>query len=183
MANQNKGMKNLIVLLTENTQHLKAQYLDKTRAWARHDHKVSVERKAWSEARWCELFNLEPRWVEAGYKPEGGFFAFPKGFYSTQNSRDYRKLLTSAENIARIPIEEYLSDQKRKAVSHYEASIEKLSTRILAKGLNLENLTVEDGSVGVNINTVISDGVKRVVAQTIIASGEVQRPHYRYLVK
>ena len=36
---------------------------------------------------------------------------------------------------------------------------------------------------GINIDTIISDGEKQVKAQTICAWGEIQRPHYRYLVK
>lgn len=37
--------------------------------------------------------------------------------------------------------------------------------------------------LGVNIETTITDGVKKVRAFTIVAEGEIQRPHYRYLIK
>ena len=34
-----------------------------------------------------------------------------------------------------------------------------------------------------NMSTIITDGKKVVRAFTIIASGAIQKPHYRYLVK
>jgi hypothetical protein len=37
--------------------------------------------------------------------------------------------------------------------------------------------------VGVNFETTLSDGEKIVRAFTIVASGEIQKPHYRYLIK
>jgi hypothetical protein len=49
--------------------------------------------------------------------------------------------------------------------------------------LIVEKLVVETSHIGVNINTTLTDGEKTVRAFTIIASGEIQRPHYRYLVK
>ena len=68
------------------------------------------------------------------------------------------------------------------AISHYEDSIAKLAARIEAKGLNVSNLKVKTSHIGVNIETVLTDGSKTVKAFTIIAEGQVQRPHYRYLV-
>jgi hypothetical protein len=53
----------------------------------------------------------------------------------------------------------------------------------MKKGLNEENLKVVTSHIGININTTISDGDKTVKAWTIIAEGEIQKPHYRYLVK
>jgi hypothetical protein len=66
---------------------------------------------------------------------------------------------------------------------HYENSIVKLAYRIEKKGLNLDKITVKTSHIGVNINTWITDGEQTVHAYTIIASGEIQRPHYRYLIK
>ena len=38
-------------------------------------------------------------------------------------------------------------------------------------------------TIGVNIESIITDGTKTVRAWTIVAEGEIQRPHYRYLIK
>jgi hypothetical protein len=51
------------------------------------------------------------------------------------------------------------------------------------KGIDINNMKVVSGYVGVNVEMTISDGDKYVKAWTIVAEGTVQRPHYRYLVK
>ena len=78
-----------------------------------------------------------------------------------------------------IHIEWFVDNAKK----HFASSIEKLAYRLLEKGLNLDNLSFDTSHVDANISTTINDGDKSVRAWTIIASGEVQRPHYRYLIK
>ena len=68
-------------------------------------------------------------------------------------------------------------------MNHYNDSILKLALRIEKKELNQDKLELTTSHVDVNISTTITDGDKTVKAWTIIASGPVQRPHYRYLVK
>ena len=80
-------------------------------------------------------------------------------------------------------VENFMLAEEKKAELHYEGSIVKLANRIEKKGLIIEKLVVETSHIGVNINTTLTDGEKTVRAFTIIASGEIQRPHYRYLVK
>ena len=65
----------------------------------------------------------------------------------------------------------------------HESSIEKLAYRIEKKELDQSKLKTKTSHIGVNIETVLTDGEKTVRAWTIIASGMIQRPHYRYLVK
>jgi hypothetical protein len=80
-------------------------------------------------------------------------------------------------------VEKFLEKQVKEALEHYESSILKLSSKIEKKGLNIEKLEVKSGMVGVNFETTLSDGEKIVRAFTIVASGEIQKPHYRYLIK
>jgi hypothetical protein len=82
-----------------------------------------------------------------------------------------------------ISAEQYIGKEVKYAEMHYTNSIVKLADRISKKGLNMEVIEIKDASVGVNINTTITDGVKTVRAYTIVAEGEIQRPHYRYLIK
>jgi len=79
----------------------------------------------------------------------------------------------------------YLEKTWKLAEMHYQNSIVKLANRINNKKLNIKNLKAktEYSRVDVNISTIISDGEESVRAWTIIAGGEIQRPHYRYLVK
>lgn len=77
----------------------------------------------------------------------------------------------------------YMQKQNDAAEAHYENSIEKLAYRIMKKGLNTNNLKTTTSWIDQNINTTLTDGVKTVRAWTIVASGIVQKPHYRYLIK
>lgn len=77
----------------------------------------------------------------------------------------------------------FIANEVKEAKDHYTNSVLKLADRVTKKGLNLDVLTVKSGKVGVNIEVVITDGSKKITAQTIIASGPIQRPHYRYLVR
>lgn len=77
----------------------------------------------------------------------------------------------------------HIEKMVKNAKEHYEISIEKLAARIQKKGLNLDKLKTSTSHIGVNIETTLTDGNKTVRAFTIIAEGEIQRPHYRYLIK
>jgi hypothetical protein len=58
-----------------------------------------------------------------------------------------------------------------------------LAARVEAKELNIESIKVTSGFQNVNFECTITDGIKKVRAFTIIAEGEIVRPHYRYLIK
>jgi hypothetical protein len=58
-----------------------------------------------------------------------------------------------------------------------------LVDRIDKKNLDLNKLSIQSKSIGININMILTDGIKTIKAYTVIAEGCVQRPHYRYLVK
>jgi hypothetical protein len=78
---------------------------------------------------------------------------------------------------------EYITKRLKMAEIHYQNSIEKLANRILQKGL-IENLILfKTAKIGANIECQITDGTKTVKCWTITAWGEIQRPHYRFLVK
>lgn len=87
-----------------------------------------------------------------------------------------------ARDFTSISFEKYLENEIKAANEHYESSVYKLAGRVQAKGLEKE-LTITGGRLGLNFEVTITDGVKTVRAWTIIAEGEIQRPHYRYLVK
>ena len=82
-----------------------------------------------------------------------------------------------------MSLDEYINKELKLSEIHYDNSINKLAERIKLKDLNLDNLKVETSHIGVNINTTLTDGEKTIRAFTIIAGGDVQQPHYRYLIK
>ena len=80
-------------------------------------------------------------------------------------------------------VNDHVERMVKAAEKHYTNSIAKLALRIEKKGLNQDKIEMTTGYVDVNITTTITDGEKVVKAWTIIAGGEIQKPHYRYLVK
>jgi hypothetical protein len=79
---------------------------------------------------------------------------------------------------------EKLVEQQRTAASKwFDASVAKLAAKIQDKGINAETMTISNSHVNRNLNTLITDGDKKVKAQTIFANGAIKRPHFRYLIK
>jgi hypothetical protein len=171
----------LIAELTNKTQDLKNEYFEKIEAWAESFHALCVERLRWNEVKWCEYFGLTPEIKNAGTGME--FQGMPKGFYNTKNARRQEAIQSEARRIAKITPVQYIAKELKMAEQHYNYSIAKLAFRVEKKGLNIDFIEIVSGRVGVNIETMITDGILTVRAFTIIAQGEIQRPHYRYLIK
>ncbi len=152
--------KPLISALKENSQDLLVTYLERTEAWAKEQVKRTIakneEFKVWHKNNDWDTNKADY------YKLEKFVYTTPSWHYDEA---------------------EFVKRSLENAKEHYENSIIKLAYRIVAKGLNQNNLKFTNSHVGVNIDTIISDGEKQVKAQTICAWGEIQRPHYRYLVK
>ncbi len=144
---------NLAERLIEQTQDLKTAYIQKTIEWSIQDYK-----------RLKEFVN--------DYETN----------YDVSKEKKYYSLPACVVNM-NGKVEEYTKIQVEKAEKHYYNSIEKLALRIAKKGLNESNLKMSTSYLDPNISTTITDGEKTVRAFTIIASGMVQKPHYRYLVK
>ena len=144
---------NLVEKLTEQTQELKTAYIQKTIEW-------SIEE----------------------YKRLRDFANDFRANYDVHKEKKYFSLPACVVN-AKGKVEEFTEIQVKKAEIHYSNSIEKLAFRIAKKGLNENNLKMSTTYFDPNISTIITDGEKTVSAYTIIASGRVQKPHYRYLIK
>ena len=153
-------MNTLIDILKVETETLKIQYISMVKEWAYKEFERIEELSETYQAR--------------GSMKDMGL----DNYYSAQ-----KFLHRLGYSILQNGVEKYVELSEKKAVEHYILSIEKLALRIEAKGLNLENLSVMTSHIGVNIETVLTDGNKQVKAFTIIASGKIQKPHYRYLIK
>jgi hypothetical protein len=169
--------------LRSETESLRVQYVEKMAEWAVREYERAVEKKSWSAKEWAERYGVEAVWVEASYMSSKGFWSFPRGFHNSRTAVKYEREKNDAYRIAGMGREAYVEKMKKAANEHYEQSIEKLSARLEKKGLNTERLEMKTSHIGVNIETAITDGEKMVRAFTIVASGPVQRPHYRYLIK
>jgi hypothetical protein len=166
----------LIQILTSQTQSLKEQYLQKTEEWSEKEWSLAKERAHWSKSQWAKWLGVETEMFQ-------GVEDFKRGFYNTAKSKEFHKEQVRLSSILSLKKELYIERRLKEAVSHYESSIEKLAKRIEEKQLDHSKLEVKTSHIGVNIETVLTDGSKTVRAFTILAWGEIQRPHYRYLVK
>jgi hypothetical protein len=149
----------LLEILKKETNTLKEQYIEMCLSWGEKNYNTFKEN-----------INIMER--------NGIFYKNNFGKTKAEDSN-----LNRIVSILNKGLEVYLDSIKKDAIEHYETSILKLNERILNKGLNIENIKIETSHIDVNIETVLNDGFKKVRAYTIIASGSVQKPHYRYLVK
>jgi len=172
----------LIDILKRETASLKVQYIELTLEWAEKEYERQVEMSKWTQKEWAKWLGVETR-EEPIYGTNKTRTQFAKGFYNTKASSVYDRALTKASNIESKGKSYFMQQAKKSAEEHYEGSIQKLAFRIEQKGLDQSKLKVKTSHIGVNIDTTLTDGNKTVKAFTIIASGAVQRPHYRYLIK
>ena len=175
--------------LLEQTTELKIKFVEQTRIYATNEFN---KLESYSNMEECQIGNLEFGFaVEMteggnwnGNKPVMGFSKVDgKNFYNTSGGGKLDKFLSEIYRAVRKGKELFISNAIDCAIAHYENSITKLAARVAKKGLNEDKLTMKTSSIDLNIETTIDDGNKTVVAHTIIASGVVQRPHYRYLVR
>lgn len=165
----------LVTLLKRETETLRVQYIEMVKSWAKADY-ARIEKIAKSAF---------PKWddyVKKIERREGQRFADQD--YEGQKS--YRKACDRRDACIKIVatgFEAYEAREVRDAEDHYQSAIIKLALRIEKKELVKSKITLSTSHIGVNIETVITDGTLTVRAWTIIASGPIQRPHFRYLVK
>lgn len=175
-------MKNLIEQLTEQTQDLKDQYLIQTEIWAKNNYNRLQERLSWKELDWCKLMGITPE-AKKNFKNEE-YFTFPSNFYNTRDARTLDNLKNEVRRVTCFGLEEYIKRELKDSLVHYNQSIEKLAFRLNKKGvIDGSSFTITKAKVGVNLEITIKHDNKVTKAWTIVAEGEIQRPHYRYLVK
>lgn len=200
-------MKTLKEALTEMTQDLKVKYIAQVVEWATKRFAELEKINGYKELDWCKHFGLvaelvngrlqqnlpitESRRLQATYNPNlklqgSEFWGMPRNFYNSPDARKQRTLQNEARYAVKVGAKCFIEVAEMKAVIHYETSIDKLVERLAKKGINTihgDGVKIEKGWVGVNLELTIIAGSTRVKAWTIVAEGEVQRPHYRYLVK
>lgn len=169
-------MTNLVSILTAETQSLKEQYIEFTQEWAASDFVKKTE--------WVKEYYV---FMDTKYKNKE-YMAANACYYNPEYREEY--LANYRDQFDKMPkeilsgdVEKYIEKQVENAKKHYAASILKLAARVQSKGLNQDKLRATTSHIGVNIDTILTDGEKSVKAFTILAHGEINRPHYRYLIK
>lgn len=172
----------LVDILKKETESLKKQYLQFTEEWAKKAFARMEEKMKWTTQEWYDSYSIKYTMKEIMGKmsPEIDFKEM------SRNDVMYKTMIADQRQCRSIVPDgyaKYLKDELYHAECHYLNSIEKLAWRIDQKGLKQDNLTVKNSHIGVNINTILTDGEQTVHAFTIVARGEIRRPHYRYLIK
>ncbi len=173
-------VKGLTEILFKETQSLKEQYLQKTEEWAKKSFARYEELNHRTIEEWYNAYEIKYAMKEQ----------YGKIYPSVDNSEYHRKNLSKMksnrdkiEKVVRGGEQAFVEKQLKLAEEHYKDSILKLASKIRAKGLIEDKLEVKTSHIGMNIDTVLSDGEQTVKAFTILAHGEINAPHYRYLIK
>ncbi len=159
-------MQTLTSILTEQTQDLKKEYLAQTAIWAVSRFEAILKMK--ELAKRCAEFKQMTSDVKEEYYAAMKFLYKQGGFTIIDGG-----------------LERFQEGEVKKAEVHYADSIAKLAGRLEAKGIAVEDIQeiVSGRPSSGNFETTIRTSKGTVRAWTIIASGPIQRPHYRYLVK
>jgi hypothetical protein len=178
-------MKNLISLLRAETTELKKKFVDATIDFSKKEYKRNVKLSKLNQFELGATIGLKSHLKANHFGETQMAFCDVDGlrFWSHKASLKLDRLQNKVCKIAEMGQDKFTQLEVDNAIEHYDYSIVKLATRVSNKGLDLNNLKMETTCMNVNIETIISDGEKTVKAFTIIASGIVQKPHYRYLVK
>jgi len=152
----------LVKVLAEATVEMLEIYIEQTAKWA-------VKKVAQNIARlekyhnWFKDIPMKDRKYTREYYTERKWVHSAQGYFFSHD--------------------EFLSRAIDGACEHYRGSLVKLAIRAIGKGLNQDKCSVKYGRVDVNITCTITDGTQKVNAFTVMASGPIQCPHYRFLVK
>jgi hypothetical protein len=173
-------METLKNILIAQTAEFKAAFMAKTQVYAENEFNRQTKIDKWTKSEWCEFFGLTPQVTESFGKT---YVDFPRGFHNTKDAKTYLNMSSKAYATIRNGQGAFIIKSLEIAEKHYIDSIEKLAARVESKNLNAESIEVTSGFQGINFECTITDGIKKVRAFTIIAEGEIVRPHYRYLIK
>lgn len=182
-------MTTLLETLTENTQDLKKEYFEMTRKFANERFDVMVERNTWTVAQWAKYLGVKTDIANKhlmDINPKMCFETFERGFYNTKKAREYDARKNEARRIVEKGRQAEIDYELNKAQLHYEGSLRKLVDRLRTKGVPEtvgKQIEIIKAKVGINLEIHIKFNNITVRAWTIVASGPIQRPHYRYLVK
>lgn len=153
-------------VLIEQTKALKDEFLKSTEKWAKKSFETIAELGKLTYNEFVEKHKLD---AEMNYKIR-------------------RKIIKRYEDsrvIFLAGFESFLKGKLYQAECHYYYSVGKLAVRLNRKGIiESKDFTIKTAYIRQNIETTIVDKNGKITrAWTIIAEGEIQQPHYRYLVK
>ena len=173
----------LIDFIKQETKTSYEEYLVQVEKSTKHSWELLEKKSIWTYKQWLERYGVDysmKRWVT---EPDGS-----RVFKLVTDKIMSRKGQAAIDTVRRT-LEKgfavYLTNKLTLAKLHYESIVVKLAIRIEQKGIKLETLICKHSKVDQNIESVWEDTNSKVSVRTwtIIASGEVQQPHFRFLIK
>lgn len=173
----------LIAALTEKTQDLHDKFIDMTKKAARRifDNCEKANKRTLTE--WYDVFGV--KWENKDLNGTGRITSEPlRDEYNGKKLYKMRDAIQKTRIMVLDGYAKYEAKEIKYAENHYSDSIIKLARRLNDKGItDGSEFVITTGWVGVNLEITIKHGEQTTKAWTIIAEGEIQRAHYRYLVK
>jgi hypothetical protein len=174
--------------LLKETEPLKEDFLKKTKDFATNIYNENESRLLWRVEEWCKFLEVEPEYTERKANKDGklqivSVASYPKGFHNTDKAKTLDNTLKQVHKIKGYSREQFIEKEMQDAEKHYINSIYKLIFRIKDYNLDDSKIELETSYIDQNISTTITDGNRTLRAFTVLAWGDVQRPHYRYLIK
>lgn len=171
----------LVDILKAKTTDLKERYIQSVKDWAKRRFTTIENQIQWTEQKWYDYYNVKYTIVDERGKD------VIKVDTQEYNKKGYFKVwddLRAYKKIVKLGFDTFEAKEIKSAERHYNDSITKLSDRLIKKGIT-DGSTMEiiKAWVGVNLEMTIKSGDIITRAWTIVAEGEIQRPHYRYLIK
>lgn len=171
----------LVSELYKHTADLKTLYIEETKKYADRKYQHCIEREDWSTRQWYDDYGLPYTLKHEGTDRE---FPLLADKYNTKTYGFMQLHKSEVRQILEMGLEKFKAKEVKYAEQHYEDSITRLSIRLNEKGITDESkFTITSGRIDMNFECIINHEHGVTKAWTIIASGPVQRPHYRYLVK
>lgn len=169
----------LVKILTQETQELKKAFIEKTVRYAQEKFKQAESRKGWTYEDYAANYGE----VNSKY-PISTLVNGERVVKTKELSKTAKAVKAETMDVLNTGLEKLIEREVKYAEMHYEQSIKSLAVRLNKKGIKDDTkMTIQTATLGQHITTTIEHEGTITKAWTIIAEGEIQRPHYRYLVK
>ena len=168
-------LKDIINILKVELEPLRIMFHEQTKNWSKIEYRNIENFSNLTQEQLREKYNRTYNMINPRTKE-----TISRTYLSKEISEKYYY----SKEVVKKGIEAFLEKAKNNAESHFQDSIITIAYKLQGEGMKIEDIkaTTEYSQVDYNITTTLSDGLITAVARTIVASGPVQRPHYRYLV-
>ncbi len=150
----------------------KAQYIEMCKDWAANKFNGFSNYFGWTKEDWKKKYGVL-KVVQLNSWEQEEVLVIPL---------DILQLMSSVADAAKMGKEQFVNEAGNDGDRFFTDRTHKLTYRLISKGLNVANMKIQSARVGKNIDSRITDGKLSVHARTILAHGDIIKPHYRYII-